>query len=210
MLTAPPLVAFAHTVRAVPTGALLAVAALTAAPAVITAARGGSDFSLALVAAAVLGGAGFAYAVDDDAAVVLAASPITLARRRAIRILVALLVVVIAWELVVAVAASADSFDHVPFADLAVEAFTAAGIAIAVATATTRRGSVEKNGIAGVGAAVLVMLMVTTMAQKYAWLPQVGQPQHHDRWLWIAAAAWAIAGYASRDPAHRSVSLASG
>jgi hypothetical protein len=196
-------VAFTHTARAVPVGAVLTLATLAAAPTVVTVVRGGTDLSVALVVAAVIGGAAFAFAIDDDAAVVLASSPTTLTRRRAARLGAALLAVGAGWELVLATAESADALNGVRVGDLGVEAFTAAGVALAAAAVAARSGSHERTGITGIVTAVLTMLTTTAMAQQYRWLPQLGRAAHHDRWLWVATVAWTLALWASRDPASR-------
>jgi hypothetical protein len=203
VLRLPALVAFPHTVRATPVASLLTMSAMAAVPAVITALRGGTNFSGALVAAAVIGGAGFAHAVDDDAAVVLASSPTSLFRRRAVRIVVAFVALAAGWELALAATGAANALEGIRMPDLAVEALTAAGVGVAAATAAKRNGYPGRSGVAGVATALLTMLTITAMAQQYRWLPQLSVAAHHERWLWVAATAWGMAVWASRDPARR-------
>ena len=192
------------TARAVPLRSIAGVAALAAAPAVITVARGGTDLAYAWVAAAVVGGAGLAYAVDDDAEVLVAPSPVPLWLRRALRLLIAAAVVTAGWSVATVAGAGAGLLEGRPTSDLAVEAFTAAGVAIAVAGAAHRRLGVDQAGLGGAATGVLSLLVVTALASRYAWLPRLGAAEQHDRWLWVAALGWAVTAWTSRDPAERA------
>jgi hypothetical protein len=188
--------------RAVPLGSLALVAGLAAAPTIITVARSGSNLDLALIVAALLSGAGLAYAVDDDAAALLASSPTTLAARRTARIVAAAFVIAVGWFLLLLTGSLAGLRLHGDrFRDLATEAFTAAGIGLAVAATLRRELSVERAGLIGAAAAVLAMVFVTSLSMRYSWMPALGNPQHHDNWLWLAVAAWAGVCWTARDPA---------
>lgn len=200
----PVVVAFPRTMRAVPWRSTCAVAVLAAAPTVGTVLRGGHDLVLAFVAASVVGGAGLAYAVDDDAAAIAAASPTPLVQRRAGRVIAALLVVALGWGVAFAVGRSVELMNGVRFSDLAIEAVTAAGLAIAVAAGMDRKLLVDRTGLAGVATAVVSMLFITVMSTRYRWLPQLGGTEHHDRWLGLAAVGWLGVWWTSRDPAGRA------
>jgi hypothetical protein len=179
------------------------MSALAAAPTLITVARSGRNLELALIAAAVVGGAGFAYAVDDDAAATLAASPTPLAPRRAARIVGAALVATTGWLVVFVVAWGAGLLGGMRIGDLAIEGVTAAGVAVAVAAALRRALDVEHTGLAGAATAVVGMLFITMLSTRYPWLPALGSPLRHDAWLLVALAAWVGVGWTARDPAGR-------
>jgi hypothetical protein len=195
--------AFSCTLRALPLPSIGGIVLLVVAPTLVTVMRSGDDLMLASTAAAVVGGSGLAYAVDDDAAVVLAASPIPLVVRRAIRILAATALVAIGWTLVVVAGWSTDLLAGLPTADLAVETVTAAGVGVAAAGWITRDGTPDRAGLAGTTTGVVLMLVITSLAMRYPWLPALGQPQNHARWWWVAGAAWVIAWWTARDPAAR-------
>ncbi|HUR18426.1 MAG TPA: hypothetical protein VMZ51_05740 [Acidimicrobiales bacterium] len=180
---------------------MAAAGTLALAPTVVTVARGGHELLLAFVTAAVVGGAGLAQAVDDDAAVLLASAPTSLARRRAGRLAVALIVMLAAWLGVAVAGALGGGLDQLPIRRLVVEAVTAAGIGIAVAAATARRGVTNRPGLTGALMSVVTMVTITLTAEQYGALPRLGDAAHHGRWLWLAAAAWLAAAWASRDPA---------
>jgi hypothetical protein len=199
----PLVVAFPRMMRSIPLLPLTAIVLLAAAPTVLTVARHGDDLGLALVVAAVVGGAGLAYGVDDDAAALLAASPTTLAERRAARIGAAALVVSLGWLVVLAVAWGAGLLEGAPLGALAVEALTAAGLAVAVAAGLGRTALGEHSGMVGALAAVVVMLLITALAVRYTWLPALGFHRNHDEWLGLAAAAWVAVWWKAKDPANR-------
>jgi hypothetical protein len=196
VLTSAPLVAFPRTLRAVelcPVGALSVAAAL---PTVVTVARHGHDLGLAWVAAALLGAAAGAYAVDDDAAAVLASSPTPLSWRRAARVMATACPVLIAWVVVVVVSVASGRWHDVPLVLLAVEALTVLGVSIAVAG--------QAGGMAGMFLGVVALLVVSVLSVQYPWLPRVGDPVNHDRFLLLALAAWVAVAWSWRDPARRS------
>jgi hypothetical protein len=202
-MISPLVVAFPRTMRALPLGPLGVISALVAAPTVMTVARAGDDLGWALIAAAVVGGAGLAYAVDDDAADLLAASPTTLAARRAARIVATALVVAVGWFVVLVVGWTAGVLRGARIGDLAIEAIAAAGIAVAVASGLRRDLGAERVGMLGAATAVVAMLFVTILATRYAWMPALGTTRNHDLWLWLACAAWLGVWWTVKDPAGR-------
>ena len=202
-MTSPLVVSFPRTLRALSLPSLAAVVALAALPTFVTVARGGRDLRIALVAAALVGGAAIAYGVDDDAASVVAPSPTTLAWRRATSIFAATLVAATSWAAVLAVGGTTVSISAQELRGLGVEAVTAAGVGIAVAAWIGRDRGQERTGLAGAATAIVLMLFITVLAMRYPWLPALGRAQNHDRWLWLAGIGWAGVWWTARDPAAR-------
>lgn len=195
--------ALPRTFRALPLASIGVIGVVAVVPTVLTVAREGDDLAMALTIAAVVGGAGFAYAVDDDAAQVLAASPSPPSIRRATRVVAAALLIGGSWAAVLGMGWSTGLSTARPLADLALEAVTAAGVGIAVAAWLRPDHAPERTGLAGAASAVVLMLLITSLALRYPWLPSLGQPQNHDRWWWVAAVAWAGVWWTVRDPAAR-------
>jgi len=198
VLTTPAVVAWRRTFRAIALRPVIGVAVFCVVPTAWTLLRHGHDLRYAWVAAVVVGGAGLAFAVDDDAAVLLAASPSPLFIRRAARVFAAAVPVVAAWLVIIELSAATNRLDGAPVGLLGVEALTAAGVALAVAGTGRRAGNVG-TGVSGFFAGILTMAFVSAMSVQYPWLPRVGEAAHHERWLWIAAAAWAAALWSARD-----------
>lgn len=192
------------TARAVPVVSIGGVAALAALPTLVTVARGGTRLAGALAVAALLGGAGLGYALDDPASPVLAASPIPLGVRRLRRVVVAAAIVGTAWALSAAVAVGSG---HLAGAGTVrgwgALALAASGVALAVGAVGQRALDQRRPGFAGLVAAVLTVLVSSVLAQRYPWLPTVASPRAAGRWAAVAVPAWAIAAWASRDPARR-------
>jgi hypothetical protein len=185
------------TMRALPVRSIVAMSALAATPAVVTAARGGHDFGAAVIAAGLFAGAGVGYALDDDAATLLAASPTSLARRRAVRVGLAAAVLAIGWAVAFTVRAVGDETVGQSTVGLLIEAATAASFALAIAAS----GLVERPGFASSITSLAGVLTVTALSFRYRWLPELGPSAHHNRWLWLGGAALAVAAWSSRDPA---------
>ena len=198
MLTSPAVVAWPRTLRAIAMRPIVGVAVGSALPTALALARHGRDLRIAWVFAAVLGGAGLAFAVDDDAGVLLAASPTPLLIRRAARVVAAAGPVVVGWLAVLASSRVADRLDGIRFDMLGIVALTAAGVALAAA-GSGRRGGNTGTGLAGLVAGVVAMLVVTALSFQYPSLPRLGEPAHQMRWLWLAGAAWATAIWSARD-----------
>lgn len=207
-LTRRPIVlAFPRTLRTLPVRSLLVVALVAVAPTALTVARAGHDLHVATVVAALVGGAGLAYALDDDARALLASSPSTLAERRAARVLAGSLVVGAAWVAVWALAGAASLTAGLAPRDLAIDALAASGLAVGTASAAQRSGTADHVGFVGLVAAVTTMAVVTALAQRITWLPSLAGGPTHGRWLWVAAASWSWVCWTSRDPATRSCLL---
>jgi hypothetical protein len=179
------------------------------APTLITLLRGGQNLALAVAAAALIGGAGIALGVDDDAEVLLAASPTPLAARRALRVAIAAAIVGVGWVVVIVVGEQAALLDHARLDDVAVEALAAAGVGVAGAVGAQRWFANDNPGVAGVAISAVSLLTITALSTRLPALPAIGLDRHHDRWLWVAAAAWGAAAWLSRDPARRMPSRAS-
>jgi hypothetical protein len=197
----PLVVGFPRTMRAIPLRSLGVVSLLAVTPTVMTVVRAGHDVRLALVAAAVVGGAGLAYAIDDDAESLLAASPTSLANRRAARLAAALVLSLVSWGIALAVVGSAGLSTDGRLAGLAAEALAASGVAVAIAATVRRELGLDHTGLVGASAGVTAVLFLTLMSMRYSWLPRVGESGSTGRWLWVALAGWATVGWASRDPA---------
>jgi hypothetical protein len=175
----------------------VAVAALAALPAVVSAARGGHDLRTAVVAAALVSGAACGFAVDDPAAVTLAASPTPLRARLALRVLALAVASGGAW-LVVAACARLAGAPLAPLGPRAAEAAAAAGLAIVAARGGSRRAS--PDGLSGAAAALAVPLAMTLVGRHQTWIPAVGRSDQALRWWAVAALAWIAVWCGTRDP----------
>lgn len=175
--------------------------ALAAAPAVFTLGKGDRDLSGSLVAAAIIGAAAVAFAVEDPAGETLAASPTPLARRRALRLSAILLGLAITWSVLVAAAAIRGPLTGQDLALRAAEAAAVAGLAAAAAGLAHHSG-VATAGSVGAGAGALTALVITSLAYRVHQLPALMTEAHHGRWWVVAAAAWAVTAWTWRDPAH--------
>ncbi len=193
------------TARSLPMKAVTGAALAAAAPTVLTELKGGDDLTVAVVVAVIVAAAGLGYAVEDAAGVTIAASPTTLGRRRLVRGLIVASVLSLGWALV-AILATVTGDGDATTRTLLVEALTASGVAVGVAAAVDREGR-SQAGLAGLAAGVMTMLFVTVFSSRWFWLPRLGGGEGHARWLWLAAAGWALALWSSRDPARRAVSL---
>ncbi len=183
-------------------GAVLTVVALACTPVAVTVARGGHDVSGAVAMASIGLGAVVAFAVDDPAANLLAAVPTPLWVYRSVRVL-ATVMFAIAGGTAVAVMRSAADAPPTPLGDALVVAATAAGVALAIAGTINRRTRNEAAGVTGVAAAAFTMVLVTALAVRFPWLPSLAGGPHHSRWLGLAAIAWAVTVWSTRDPAAR-------
>ncbi|HEX2700020.1 MAG TPA: hypothetical protein VHM89_07420 [Acidimicrobiales bacterium] len=199
---APPRDAVVVTSRTVP-AAVAVLAAVTAAPAVVTLVRSGQDFTMALQAAAIVAGAGAGFAADDQAANVLASSPTPLLARRALR--AAGVVVVLAGGLCIALAAAwSGSARPVALAGPLSVLAAAAGTSLALASAGGPDGPLTAGMSSAMGS-VLGLLTVSALAERWTRLPTVASPAFDRRWLAVAAAGMLTALVRSRDPASRTL-----
>ena len=187
--------------RTVPAAAAL-VAALAVLPALVTRARGGHDFTLALAAAAVVAGSGAGFVADDQAANVLASSPTTLLARRALR--AATVTGLLAGAMVTAVllAASAPGAGPALAGPLTVLA-ASAGLAVAIAFDSRNDGPLAPGVTSAIGAA-LSLLTVSVLSTRWSWVPHVAETSLDRRWLAVATAGVLIAVVRSQDPARRA------
>jgi hypothetical protein len=200
VLSATLRAALPYSARTLAPASLGAVVALGVLPAAVTVARGGTDLSTACVAAAVVGGAALAHAVDDPDDGVLVASPTPRWARRSLRLLLACAFVVAGWA-VVAVLVALSTATAPPLADRVVEALAAGGIAVAVAASARQRYGIDPAALAGGAAGVVSVLTVTVLSLRLDWLPRLGGGPHHGRW-WIGGiGGWSVAAWEARDPA---------
>ncbi len=192
--------AVAVTARTVP----LAVAALgimAALPALVTRARGGSDLTLALQAAALFAGAGAGFAADDQAANILAPSPTPLVARRALRAVGVALVLMAGFGSALVLAATAGGPPVALAGPLAV-LVAAAGTAAALASAAAGDGPMAP-GVSSALGAVLALATLSSVAERWSWIPSLARPEFDRRWLFVAGAGALVALVRSRDPARR-------
>ncbi|MGH9085287.1 MAG: hypothetical protein ACRDYW_07520 [Acidimicrobiales bacterium] len=174
--------------------------ALASAPAFIVLAKGGSSFDGALVIAALALGALMAFSVEDPAEETLAASPTTLARRRLLRLSALVLGGALVTTVVLAVASTGADLAIGGLGRRALELAAVSGLAIAGAAAARRRslpGAVHGGAVV----AILVVLLISSLAYRFHDLPALLDNPHHERWLWVAAVGWAAAAWSWRDPA---------
>lgn len=190
------------TVRSLPPS-VVAGLVLAAAPAVLTAASGGTDLSKAVLVTALVIGALVGFAIDDPAAVVLAASPTTLLSRRLHRV-VALLGL---GGVVVGVVALLVGLVHqgptISLLQEGREGAAAAGLATAAAAWLARSTGEPRPGSFGLVLGLLGPLVVSALAWRVEGLPSLGTADHASRWWWVAAVGWTAAAWWSRDPARR-------
>lgn len=181
--------------------AVVAVAVLAVAPAIVVAASGRHGFAGALSAASVLAGAGVGYAADDEAAPTLAPSPTTLVVRRALRVIVMVIMLVAAWLAALLIAYRyANGAPDVPA--LAAELCATAALSAAFAC-RARTDAPVATGFGAAIAALIAMVTVSSFAYRWSALPALGRRTVHDRWWLVAAAGFIVAAWWSRDPAGR-------
>lgn len=181
---------------------IAAVAVLTAAPAVYAAARGHHDLSFPVAVASIVGGATVAFAVDDPAESTLTPCPVPRSTRRWLRAALITVAVAVSWA-VVAVSAHVADYSVTPLRPRIVETAAAAAFAVAFAARAARDGS-DSPGLAAITATLLTFAVSSGLALSLGWLPQLGHPQHTNRWWMVAGAAALGAWWWSRDPSSRS------
>ncbi|MEO6629050.1 MAG: hypothetical protein ABIP03_10835 [Aquihabitans sp.] len=192
------------TVRTVPMRSVAGLAAAAALPMVVTVAHGGTRLDVPLVVAGLLGAATLGYAIDDPARATVEASPTPLRVRRAWRLGVVLAVVVAGWVVTLGTGASSGYLpEAAALRARGAEALAAAGIALALAGMVQREMDLARVGFVALVGTVVGVLTVTVLAVRVDWLPAIGGTGSVVRWLWVGAMAWAVAGWASRDPAAR-------
>lgn len=162
--------------------------------------------------------AGAALALDDAAAPTLASSPTPLAPRRALRLVIGLAPVALAWCLLVAAAwaGSGAAWSSLPVVALTIEAMGM--VAFTVATAAIAAG--RTSGVGGsAGPPALTLLVLALLMIQLRWPRQLtmfpmapGDPAWtvaHQRWGALALVAAAAVVGANLDPARRRVQLRS-
>lgn len=188
---------------------VLALAVLSAAPAVYAAARGHHDLSFPVTLASITGAAGLSLAVDDPAEATLTPCPVARSSRRTARVGLIAVTLAASW-VIVAICANAANYDIELFRTRLAETVAAATISMAFAARAANAGS-DSPGIAAVTATLVTFGTVSGLALYLTWLPQLGHPPHTTRWWIIATFAAAFAWWWSRDPStrvplvHRSV-----
>ncbi|MFZ6003015.1 MAG: hypothetical protein ACOYXM_03705 [Actinomycetota bacterium] len=186
--------------RAMPIGTLCGALALAAAPTAGALARGGTSYSGALIAAAVVGSSTAAFAVDDAAGETLAASPTSLARRRALRLIAIALLLSATWAVLIFVAAQRGTVTGDDLALRAAEAAAVSGTALAVA-GIAHAYLLPAAGSMGAVAGALSVLVVSSLAVRFRELPALVTVENHGRWWLVSLAGWCFAFWTWRDPA---------
>ena len=174
--------------------------AMAIVPSLVVAAQGGRSHTGALVIAALVLGAVMAFAVEDPAEETLAASPTSLARRRLLRLGALVLGAAVVATVVVGMAIGRTDLTSADLSDRPGVLAAVSGLAMALAAAARRRdlpGAVHGGAVA----AVLVVLLVASLANRYASLPGILGGPHVERWWWLAAAGWLATAWTWRDPA---------
>lgn len=190
--------------RGLPLPTLGATAALATFPALLVAIRQGRSYDGALVAAALAIGAATAFAVEDPAEETLSASPTPLAHRRLLRLAAIVLGIAVTSGLVLLIAVT-STHGGLAGGDVArrgAEMAATSGLAGAGAGLAQRRGApwAAHGGAAG---GLLLTLLISSLAYRFAELPTLLQSPHHARWWGVGLAGWLVAGWTWRDPARR-------
>jgi hypothetical protein len=151
---------------------------------------------MAVVAAVVIGASVAALAADDGAGNVVAATPVSLARRRGLRLLVLGLVAGMVWALVAALVLSRDPHAADRVVDRLAELAAVSGLSAAAGAAADRRDlPVAPAAVIG----PMTALIVSSFAYRFTELPTVGGRGDAAAWSTIAVLAWAGAAWESRD-----------
>jgi hypothetical protein len=175
------------------------VLALAAMPAVVTAARGGEELGSAVVAAGVVAGAVAAFAVQEPAGAIASACPVSSISRLALRLGALASAALLIAPLVVAVASAADADATADRSARLAEFAATSGLALGAAATAARRGA-EAAAIGGACFGPLCVLTATALSYRFEWLPALGVAADAARWWLVAAIAWTVALWASRDP----------
>ena len=172
------------------------VLGLSVAPAVIALAAGKEELSAAVVAAVVIGAGALALAAEDEAGNVLAAVPVTLARRRGLRLAVLALAAVVTWGVVLAAVLQRDPHAAGRVVDRLAETAAVSGIGFALASSAYRRDrAVAPASLLG----PLAVLVISAFAYRYPDLPAIGTAGNAGRWATIAGIGWLAAAWECRD-----------
>ncbi|MFI1015289.1 hypothetical protein [Streptomyces sp. NPDC020965] len=147
--------------------------------------------------AAVLGGLGLGFVLDDPAATTTALCPSPWWLRRSLRIAGALLVLAAAWSLgVVLVGRALQPGPELPYGDLAAESAALALLTVALALAGLRFTQGRGGGLVSASALVVVVLTLVFLPSDVALF---SDPEDTARWegaadRWRVLALFALAG----------------
>lgn len=184
--------------RGLPRGTIAAVLAMAATPSTVLLLQGADDFTGAVTAAVLLGGATAAYFVDDPAGETVSACPISLGRRRLLRLTAIALGVAVTLVAVILMAVGGGPTASLHLADDAAELLAVSGLAAASAGLVARSGGAAP-GSTGAVAGALSALVISALAVRFSAFPTLASPAHHDRWWIVAVAGWVVAAWTSRD-----------
>lgn len=191
--------AWMPTARGLPLPTLAGAAALAIAPTLVVVLQRGSDHTGALIAGSLVLGAMAGYSVDDPAEETVSASPTGLARRRLLRLSAIALGVAATALLLVVVAGARAELTAADLGRRLAELVAASGLAAATAGTAQRRG-VPGAAHGGAVTALIGVLLVAALAERFSELPSLMGDAHHERWWWVAIVGWAVGAWSSRDP----------
>ena len=145
------------------------------------------------------------YLLDDPAADILAASPATLMRRRALRVTLGAVVLLVGWLVALDRGAFLEDYGSLPLGAVSLEVAAFGCLTLAIAAIAARRGDRSPGITAAVGLVMVVaLLFVARQAVPPSWpLPEMQPNVHYRRWWWVAAVSLALIAWSSRDPAAR-------
>jgi hypothetical protein len=183
---------------------VLGWAALAGSPTAVAIVRDSPDLTLPALAAAVVLGSALSTGLDDPAAATVAPVPTSQGRRRLQRVVwTGGLLTCAALVLGLAMARD-DGVVRVGSAHLVVIALACATLSLAVTAAVLAAGanaSPPTEGAFGSCGALLSVLVLSALAQRFDWVPMVGVDAHTMRW-WVLAGVAALASLPLwRDPA---------
>lgn len=156
-------------------------------------------------AAGVIAVLGAGFVLDDEAAGTLESSPSTLAWRRSLRVLLAVLLVAVPWMLILWRLDAHGT--RLPVGGLTLEVVALLAVALATAAAVSRRSGTIDPGVATTPAVFVLVLgafQLPPMLALYAGSGS-GWDEAHIRWAAVLAAGALALLWLSRDPAARGV-----
>jgi hypothetical protein len=176
---------------------------LAAAPVTIAALRGADDLTIGAALAALVLGAAVASALDDPAEVTIAAVPTPLSWRRSVRIGWALAPLIATTGALAALVTQTDGVVTVDGGHLAALAAAMASASLAITARLPKDAGFGAPGVGGSGGALLGVIVLAALSQRFDWVPMPGNVAHTGRWWLVAAAAGLPALGVLRDPASR-------
>lgn len=179
------------------------VGGLVGLAAIITQVSRGRSLTETYALALVTSTAGLGFALDDPASEIVAASPTSLARRRAIRVLIAVTITIGVWVLVAAVVATSRR-NRFPTYDIVIEIAALAAIGLATGAAVQRRTDSPGGPTAALVVLVGPAFMSGVAFRDVRVFPSLVPGQDlRERWVWLTVVALIMLISASRDPALR-------